>query len=223
MKSLKGLIKYAVFGAIFCAITFSKQTSMACEFASEDLKEQYLKNVGGDTFYDWVVTDKDSYELTEEEFTSIISKDIFKDPDVFVGKKLTLGDDVCVGTMAIPAGETKTINWSSKKFETGLPGYKWSWSLTVKLKANSNGNGYSFDSATYSVSTHTSFLELLAMQYVSYSCRKTSDSCTHSVSAKKVDFNVSVNYDISYLLQGQSWPTSYSVPGKDSHEVQLTK
>lgn len=122
---------------------------------------------------------------------------------------------------AIPVNETKKVSWKSAKFETGLPGYVWYWSIDVTLRANSSGTGYEYVSATYSIHTVEQFWKILAMQYRSYSCLLSDYYCYYSTSSDRVNFEVHVVYDISYLLQNQTFATSYSVPGGDTHSVML--
>jgi len=198
------------------------QVTLAAEFADETLAKKYAEAMQQlENEDDYVIVDTVSEDLTQAEFESIAPNGFYNNLQQVIGKPIDLNGSECIGTMAIKTGETKTITWSSKKFETGLPGYKWSWSLTVNIKARADGKGYDFDSATYSVSTHQSPLEIIAMQYQSYSCLLQSKSCTHTVKSDKVVFSLSVTYDISYLLSGQSLPTAYSVPGNDTHEVLL--
>lgn len=123
--------------------------------------------------------------------------------------------------MSIPKNETKIISWKSAKFETGLPGYMWYWTLEVELRADSSGTGYEYVGASYGIYTVEQWWKILTMQYEDYYCKLTDYSCYYSTSSSKVDFVVSVVYDISYLLQNQKYATSYSVQGGDTHSVLL--
>ena len=126
-----------------------------------------------------------------------------------------------ISLASVPVNETKKVSWKSVKFETGLPGYMWYWSLDVTLQANDDGTGYEYVTSTCSFHTVEQWWKILVMQYKSYSCLLSEYKCYYDEKSDKVNFEASVVYDISYLLQNDIIPTSYSVRGSDTHSILL--
>lgn len=185
------------------------------------LKRQFELQKKLGFFNDYRLVKEYSYELTKEEINELIPIE-YLEAENTPDEMLKINDGDCTVNTVIKPGESKVHTWScQKKYPTGLPGYKWSWGLTVYLIGNNAGDGYIFDYATYTISESKSYLELAAMDYLSYNINQTAKSCTHSVSSKKVTFNVSVTYDISYVLRGQSYVNNFTVTSTDSYDFDI--